>query len=410
VCEPVLLKFTMAEDLQEMWGKFSLNKDENSRVSLEDVEIAPMVHRGKICLVGKIMVDRIVPKEFFRALLIRAWRPMGEVFFKVLGGNRFIAEFEYEWDKSRIMEGRPWLFDGNLISLTEYDGLMPPAEMIFDPAALGIRMYTLPLACMGRETEQKIDSSVGKVEDVDVNDDVPGWGEFLHVKVAVELLKPLARGRMMHVHNRSIWIAFKYEKLPKFCYRCSVIMHGRLRCVRSGSRRTSNVEDEQPYGPWLRVTFPLRRGMEGDSHSSRWHSARANGDYKRRRNGESSGSLSSGAAMEEEARGDGTCGNPSKLDIVPHLERESFPKVVVNVAIPFQTGKHPREPIVEGDVNADDNAFFGKSIADGIQERKERGMGEESKLYSSFYGKFVAEFIEESTPEASGKLPHKYVG
>jgi hypothetical protein len=63
VCEPVLLKFTMAEDLQEMWGKFSLNKDENSRVSLEDVEIAPMVHRGKICLVGKIMVDRIVPKD-----------------------------------------------------------------------------------------------------------------------------------------------------------------------------------------------------------------------------------------------------------------------------------------------------------------------------------------------------------
>jgi hypothetical protein len=150
--------------------------------------------------------------------------------------------------------------------------------------------------------------------------------------------------------------------------------------------------------------------MERDSHSSRWHSARAHGDYKRQRIGESCGSQSLGAAVEEEARGDGTCGNPSKLDIVPHLERESFPKVVVNVAIPFQTGKHPREPIVEGDVNADDNAFFGQSIADGIQERKERGIGEESKLYSSFYGKFIADFIEESTPEAGGKLPHKYVG
>jgi len=27
------------------------------------------------------------------------------------------------------MEGRPWLFDGNLVSLAEFDGITPPAEM-----------------------------------------------------------------------------------------------------------------------------------------------------------------------------------------------------------------------------------------------------------------------------------------
>jgi len=72
-------------------------------------------------------VDRIVPKEFFKGPLIRAWRPMHAVTFQVIGENMFIAEFE--WDKSRIMEGRPWLFDGNLVSLAEFDGITPPAEM-----------------------------------------------------------------------------------------------------------------------------------------------------------------------------------------------------------------------------------------------------------------------------------------
>jgi hypothetical protein len=50
---------------------------------------------------------------------MRAWRPKGEFILKVLGDNRFIAEIELEGDKTRIMEGRPWLFDGNLITLTD---------------------------------------------------------------------------------------------------------------------------------------------------------------------------------------------------------------------------------------------------------------------------------------------------
>jgi hypothetical protein len=115
----------MEEELSAMWGRFSLNEEEDSGVSLVADEIEPMVNRGRVCLVGKLMAERIVPKEFFKALLIRAWRPMGTVSFQVLGGNLFIAEFEYEWNKARIMEGRPWLFDGILVSLAEFDGLTP---------------------------------------------------------------------------------------------------------------------------------------------------------------------------------------------------------------------------------------------------------------------------------------------
>lgn len=73
-------------------------------------------------------------------------------------------------------------------------------------------MYNLPLACMSKETRKKIGSSVGVVEEVDVHDDEPGWGEYLKVKIRVDLKKPLARGRILHVPGRSLWIAFKYEK------------------------------------------------------------------------------------------------------------------------------------------------------------------------------------------------------
>jgi hypothetical protein len=49
--------------------------------------------------------------------------------------NLFLIEFEYVWDKFRVMEGRPWLFDGNLFSLLEFDGFTPPSQLDFEKAA-----------------------------------------------------------------------------------------------------------------------------------------------------------------------------------------------------------------------------------------------------------------------------------
>jgi hypothetical protein len=184
--------------------------------------------------------------------------------FNVIGENMFVVEFENEWDKSMIMEGWPWLFDGNPVALTEFDGLTPSAKLNFDHAAFWIRMFNLTLACMGKATGGKIGSSVGNVEEVDVHDGEVGWGEYLRAKIVIDLTKPLARGWMLHVQGHSTWVAFRYEKLPKFCYDCGTIEHDHQGCFKSATRSKSGVEETQPYGPWLRVQFSLRRGMGGE--------------------------------------------------------------------------------------------------------------------------------------------------
>jgi hypothetical protein len=148
------------------------------------------------------------------------------------------------------LEGRPWIFDGNLVALAEFDGFTPPVEIQFEHVSFWVRMYNLPLACMGKEAGEKIGASVGVMEEVDVHDTELGWGEYLKVKIRVDLTTPLARGRMLHVAGRSIWIAFKYEKLPKFCFKCGVILHGRRGCANEGNRRSPGLEGD-PYGTWL---------------------------------------------------------------------------------------------------------------------------------------------------------------
>jgi hypothetical protein len=64
--------------------------------------------------------------------LIKGWHPNGNLSFKVLGDNVFILEFEYEWDKARVLEGRPWIFEVDLFSVEEFNGRSSPSEIIFE--------------------------------------------------------------------------------------------------------------------------------------------------------------------------------------------------------------------------------------------------------------------------------------
>lgn len=86
------------------------------------------------------------------------------------------------------MEGRPCIFEGNLFSVADFDGLTPPSQMVFDTASFWVRMYNLPLACMGREIGEQLVSTVGRVEEVDTVVDGIGWGEYLRVKIQINVM------------------------------------------------------------------------------------------------------------------------------------------------------------------------------------------------------------------------------
>ncbi|XP_059460346.1 uncharacterized protein LOC132189616 [Corylus avellana] len=249
----------MAEELEALWGKFSLTEEEQDGLEVAEEDVEEITAKGSHCLVGKLISDRFIGKRIIRAKLIRGWRPTGSLEFKVLGENTFLMDFEHEWDKIRVMEGRPWIFEGQLFSVAEYDGVTPPSEMNFDTAAFWVRMYKLPLSCMGREMGFKLGAIIGVVEDVDTDDDGIGWGEFLRVKVQVNVLKPLPRGRILKLKNKTLWIPFQYEKVPKFCFHCGVIRHGVGGCVNEELRWKHGKPKEPEYGPWLRAGSPKRR-------------------------------------------------------------------------------------------------------------------------------------------------------
>ena len=128
---------------------------------------------------------------------------------------------------------------------------------MFEKGAFWVRIYNLPLACMGQEVGRQIGASIGKVEMVDTDEEGAVWGEFLRARIKLDLTKPLLQGMRLKIQGKSIWVRFQYEQLPRFCFECGVIKHGKRGCLK---RTTSRVKKRKPeYGPWLRVPTPTCR-------------------------------------------------------------------------------------------------------------------------------------------------------
>ena len=80
------------------------------------------------------------------------------------------------------------------------------------------------------ETIVEIGETIGSVSQAEHNKEMVG-GTFLCVKVEVHVTKPLCRGRKVSLNDDTkIWVSFKYEKLPNFCYWCGMVSHADREC------------------------------------------------------------------------------------------------------------------------------------------------------------------------------------
>lgn len=86
------------------------------------------------------------------------------------------------------------------------------------------------MACntyIGRE----IGNSIGHTEEVDLEDEEIKWGEYMRVRVKLDISKPLLKKKKLAIEEFELmWVSFSYEKLPDYCYGCLVIGHRYKEC------------------------------------------------------------------------------------------------------------------------------------------------------------------------------------
>lgn len=90
---------------------------------------------------------------------------------------------------------------------------------------------------------------IGEVIEVDVDQDGLGWGLFLQARILVDISKPLVRDTLIKIEGKPIWIPFKYERLPSFCFYCDIIKHPISRCPKSSLVNKIHGTNQTQYGP-----------------------------------------------------------------------------------------------------------------------------------------------------------------
>ncbi|KAJ4713043.1 Zinc knuckle CX2CX4HX4C [Melia azedarach] len=125
------------------------------------------------------------------------------------------------------------------------------------------QFHNVPISCMNKEIGLFLGAQIGNVEDIDRGINGDCLGRFLHLRINIDITKPLKRCLRVQLRDNVevVTLLIQYERLPEFCYKYSKIGHIYREClVFDSGRLQSNTRQQLIYGLWLRASIPTAKG------------------------------------------------------------------------------------------------------------------------------------------------------
>ncbi|XP_027151948.1 uncharacterized protein LOC113752002 [Coffea eugenioides] len=252
----------MEEVLVSALKRFDLSEKEVEGIDLDDEDVELSVQDCRGSLVGRIMGDKIANFTGVKNFTNHVWGYPRNLRVTEIGPNVFQFQFEKEVERERVLRGGPWIMDNQVLVIREWSAGFEKKIECFRFSPLWIQIWNLPTHWMSSAAGVKIGRVFRNVKDVILP---PGGGkEGKHMKILAEidLLQPLIRGTTVKLNGEVVWVEFKYERCPDFCYKCGIIGHGDKVCKLE--MNLNQTHREAQFGPWMRagnIMFsPIREG------------------------------------------------------------------------------------------------------------------------------------------------------
>ncbi|KAM0913962.1 hypothetical protein ACQ4PT_011819 [Festuca glaucescens] len=253
--------------------------------------------------VGKVLSEKLAHAEGLQNTLGKIWCPREGTVCKEMRRNVFLFTFGQASGKRRALEEGPWLVGKDILVLEDFVDNKTLDEYEFCFFQIWVRVSNLPLGRMNRETVELMGKAMGECLEVDVDDVGFAIGDFLRVKVRLDVHEPLMRGIKVRLEEEeeeeedenkgrrdaeeneegegqegeedgrtgpSKWCRFSYEFLPNFCFTCGVIGHNDKEC-----KFCLKKGEKQMYTRDLKadMSAPQRR-LGGEEERGQWSSGR----------------------------------------------------------------------------------------------------------------------------------------
>ncbi|XP_024036844.1 uncharacterized protein LOC112096879 [Citrus clementina] len=236
------------EELIRKCKAITIREEDKSKMSLG---VNMKEQRGQVlagCLMGKVLLSRGVNREGLKVALQQVWRTFKEVKIDSLGNNIFMFKFAKEADKKRVLSGGPWHFDRALIVLTEPKGIGEVSKQAFTDVPFWVQIRNIPMACMERDFLQELEGMIGKVEEIETDENGDCFGEFARIRIFINITQPLKKILFLKQEGETdIPMPLVYERLPDFCFCCGIIGHQFKECA----QYQGQPKEDLSFGMWM---------------------------------------------------------------------------------------------------------------------------------------------------------------
>lgn len=156
----------------------------------------------------------------------------------------------------RVINDSLWTFDQHLFVFEPLGEDVNPHDVVLNQVDFWIQVYDLPVGFMSEQDAKEIGNFIGQFIHLDPRNFNGQWKTFIRIRVKIDVSKSLKRMMKIKKKNQEeSWLNFKYEKLPNFCFFCSIIGHSEKFCVKLYQFPDKNVL--HLFGTWLNA--PSRR-------------------------------------------------------------------------------------------------------------------------------------------------------
>lgn len=246
----------MADDIAQKVSNLKITAAEENLLVFDEEVGTDSGQDIALSLVGKVLTVRSFNFEALKRTLNQIWAISNGALFRTIENGFFVVQFASLRDKSKVMAGRPWTFDQNLVLLNEIEGDLQPSNLSLTRCPFWVRLYNLPLAYRTERHVNLIGGCLGDVQEVD--SDGIRWDTSARVRVLLDVTKPLRRVQKIALKTgAAAMIELKYERLPTFCYVCGLIGHIERDCLKGSEE---DKETGKQWGSWLRAS--PRRGRQ----------------------------------------------------------------------------------------------------------------------------------------------------
>lgn len=198
--------------LEELWSRFSLTEEEEGREEVAHQDEV-VIHR----LVGKFFTKRVLNVDVVARTFKRLWKPSGKLKIRDIREGILLFAYEDTLDLERVLEYELWSYDKSLVVFKKATDIESIPFLEFDLVTFWMQIHNVPKKSLNHETCEAIGKTIVSMIQVANAEDDGSIGEFLRVRVAIDITKPLPRCCKLWSKGRHIgWVGIQYECLPNF--------------------------------------------------------------------------------------------------------------------------------------------------------------------------------------------------